>query len=290
MMRELKTFVTVAHLGSFAGAGARLGLTQSAVSAQIQRLEQTLGFTLFERSGRAAKLNAAGRETLPRAEEIVGLFQQLGHPAAAREGGGLVRVGAIASAHVSFLPTAVANFCQAYPDCRLRIVPGVSLNLLGQVDAGEIDIAVMIRPPFALPVDLEWKSLAREPYVMLAPSHAEGDWRSLLETQPFIRYDRASFGGRLVDQFLRLLRAGVRDMIELDELQMILQLVAQGLGVALVPRSHFMAPWPAQVRVLELGEHTFYREIGMVERPRHARQTLASRLAEHISAAMAAPA
>jgi DNA-binding transcriptional LysR family regulator len=65
MLRELKTFVTVARLGTFAAAGQQVGLTQSAVSAQIRVLEQHLGVRLFDRSGRAAVLNAAGRYALP---------------------------------------------------------------------------------------------------------------------------------------------------------------------------------------------------------------------------------
>ncbi len=49
-------------------------------------------------------------------------------------------------------------------------MPGVSLSLLGQVDAGEIDIAVMIRPPYALPAELEWRALLSEPFELLAPA------------------------------------------------------------------------------------------------------------------------
>ena len=51
MLRELKTFIAVARHGTFAGAGERIGLTQSAVRAQIQRLEASLGFQLFDRAG-----------------------------------------------------------------------------------------------------------------------------------------------------------------------------------------------------------------------------------------------
>ncbi|MFX7866484.1 LysR substrate-binding domain-containing protein, partial [Acinetobacter baumannii] len=73
-----------------------------------------------------------------------------------------------------------------FPHCRTRIVPGVSLDLLGLVDAGEIDLAVLIRPPFAVPADLEWRTLVAEPFVLLVPDSLPGDdWRVLLEHQPF---------------------------------------------------------------------------------------------------------
>ena len=282
MIRELRTFIAVAREGSFAGAGARIGLTQSAVSAQIARLEEELGFPLFERTGRSAKLNGAGQEALNRAEEIVGLYGQLGHQAHSQLEATLVKVGAVASVQESFMPRALATFREEFPDCRLRIEPGVSLGLLGQVDAGEIDIAVMIKPPFNLPAELEWRPLVREAFVCLAPAHSEGSWRELLETEAFIRYDHASFGGRLVDQFLRRSRIAVREAIELDELRGMVQLVAQGVGVALAPRSLALGHWPSQVRVMDLGRDVFYREIGLVERARHGRQPAASRLADHI--------
>src|SRR6185437_3884516 len=199
MLNELKTFIAVTQYGTFSGAGARIGLTQSAVSAQMQR------------------------------------------------------VGAIASAQVSLLADALARFRDDRPGWRIRVVPGVSLGLLGQVDSGELDLAIIIKPPFALPSELEWRTLVAEPFVLLAPKKlARGgrSWRELLRSEPFIRSERASFGGRLVDRFLRRSRLNVRDVIELDELQAIVQLVAHGIGVALIPKSVGLGKWPARVAAL----------------------------------------
>jgi DNA-binding transcriptional LysR family regulator len=286
MLRELRTFIAVCRHGTFASAGAHIGLTQSAVSAQIHRLEQELGYALFDRTGRSARLNGAGRQALALAEEMIALYARLAEHGGAAQAQGMVRVGAIASAQTSFLPDAIAAFRDELPGWRVQIVPGVSLNLLGQVDAGELDIAVMIRPPFALPSELEWRSLAVEPFVLLAPSSARAHtWRALIESEPFIRYDRGSFGGRLVDRFLRRSRIAVRDAVELDELQGIVQLVSRGLGVALVPRTAAQRGWPRGVVELDLGDDTFHREIGLVERASHSRQPIASRLAECIGEA-----
>jgi DNA-binding transcriptional LysR family regulator len=149
-------------------------------------------------------------------------------------------------------------------------------------------MAVIIKPPFALPSELEWRSLATEPFALLAPSkQARGPWRELIRSEPFIRYDRRSFGGRQVDRFLRRARLTVHDAIELDELQGIVQLVVRGLGVALIPLSAGLGKLPRGVSAIDLGDDTFYREIGLVERPRHSRQAVAGRLADFISAAAA---
>ncbi|MFM0296345.1 MULTISPECIES: LysR family transcriptional regulator [Paraburkholderia] len=291
MLSELKTFIAVSQYGTFSGAGARIGLTQSAVSAQMQRLEQELGFALFDRTGRSATLNDAGRETLALAEEMMTLYARLSERGAGAAESGMLRVGAIASAQVSFLADALTRFREDRPGWRIRVVPGVSLGLLGQVDSGELDLAVIIKPPFALPSELEWRTLVTEPFVLLVPKtlvrgkgHARS-WRELLRSEPFIRYDRTSFGGRLVDRFLRRSRLNVHDVIELDELQGIVQLVARGIGVALIPDSAGLGNWPANVAALELGEATFHREIGLVQRPRHSRQAVAGALADCIGMA-----
>ncbi len=285
MIRELKTFIAVAQHGTFAGAGERVGLTQSAVSAQMHRLEEHLGVTLFDRTGRSATLNAAGKRTLALAQELISLYARLADQEGEAVQGGLLNVGAIASAQVSLLPDALALFHREFPAWRVRLVPGVSLNLLAQVDAGEIDLAVIIRPPFALSPELEWRMLATEPFVLLVPAPlAATPWRAALEREPFIRYDRRSFGGRQVEQFLRKLRIAVHDWIEVDELQGIVQLVARGMGVALLPTAALSGPWPRGVHALDLGEDVFYREIGLVWHARQGEQPVTARLAEYIAA------
>ncbi|WP_250515600.1 LysR family transcriptional regulator [Caballeronia sp. INDeC2] len=272
MLRELQTFIAVARHGTFAGAGAHIGLTQSAVSAQMQRLEAHLGVALFDRTGRSATLNKAGRRTLELADELIALYARLAEPEGEDGRGGSLSVGAIASAHAVLLPEAISAFRRVLPAWRIRLVPGVSLNLLASVDAGEMDMAVIIRPPFSLPAELRWRTLVAEPFVLLAPAaKKDADWRELIETEPFIRYDRRSFGGRQVDTFLTKRRIAVRDSIEVDELPGIAQLVARGLGVALVPVTDGIGAWPRGAVALELGDDTFHREIGLVERARRVR-------------------
>lgn len=263
MIREFKTFIAVARDGTFTGAGRSLGLTQSAVSAQMRRLEDYLGVTLFERTGKSATLNATARDLLPQAEEFVAMAQRMAVSVGAGRVKGLLRIGAIASAQQDLLVAALKAFRQIFPEVRVRVVPGVSLSLLGQVDAGEIDLAVMLRPPFALPPELSWRPLVQEPIVLAAPAGLPVQpWREVLGTQPFIRYDRSSFGGRLVDLFLKKQRIVVREAVELDEMDAIANLVRGGLGVALVPRTRQFDA--RDLWVDDLGEAGFQREIGLI--------------------------
>ena len=283
MIRELKTLIAVAREGTFAAAGHKVGLTQAAVSAQMQRLEARFGFDLFDRSGRSARLNAMGQQTLTRAEELIHLYDTLGAGRAEDPAAALVGIGAIASVQRSLLPDVLATFHAQAGKCRVRVTPGLSMELIDQVDVGELDMAVIIRPPFALHSDLRWTTLAQEPFRLLVPRRVAGsDWATLLATQPFVRYDRTSFGGRQVDRFLRAAHVAVDDVCELDELDAIVRLVANGVGVALVPQTATHRRWPAAVRAIDLAEHTFHREIGLAHRSLRSLKEPARRLAELI--------
>lgn len=281
MISELQTFIAVCKHGTFVAAGERIGLTQSAVSSQIKRLEEALGFELFNRTGRSATLNAAGQTTLARAEEICALYAKLGDPPSDTSTRGLLRIGAIASAQPTLLARALERFRKALPQVLVHVSPGVSMRLMDDLDAGQIDAALIIRPPFGVLPELTWQALVHEPYVLIAPKTVPGkNWRTLIQSQPFLRYDRASFGGRLVQGFLRREGLAVHDSIEIDEISGLIHLASKGLGVALVPLVEAHLPLPPGVRAISLGESTFYREIGLLRRKPRASPPVVAQFAE----------
>ncbi|MEN3259413.1 LysR family transcriptional regulator [Sodalis endosymbiont of Spalangia cameroni] len=268
MLRELYTFIAVTRYGTFSAAGQRIGLTQSAVSAQIRLLEQHLGMRLFDRSGRAAVLNANGQRVLPLAQEIVTLFGRMRQPATVSEYRGTIRIGAISTTQTGLLPQVLLRLQRQAPDLETQIIPGVSFNLLNQVEAGNIDLAVVIKPDFVLTKDLYSEPLLREPFVLVTPLGMKGeDPLALLRAAPFIRYDRTSFGGRMVSQFLRRERLTPKIALEIDEIDAIVRMVEHNLGVALVPLAGQWRERAERVRVVPLGESlTFYRELIVVMR------------------------
>jgi DNA-binding transcriptional LysR family regulator len=267
MLRELKTFIAVTRHGTFAAAGMHIGLTQSAVSAQIRQLEQALGVPLFDRTGRQATLNAAGLRALPLAREMLETFNRMAVPVDANEYRGELKVGAITTAQTGLLPQALVRLRQAAPTVECKLIPGVSLELLSQVDAGELDSAIIIRPPFDLPKELHVQVLRKEPFALIVPHTLAGDDPlQLLATQPHVRYDRTSFGGRLVSRFLKEHKLDVQVALELDELEAIVKMVECGLGVSLIPQAGLWLERSPNVRVIPLGSRTFYREIILLSR------------------------
>lgn len=286
MLRELRTFVAIARDGSFAAAGQRIGLTQAAVSAQMQRLEAALGFALFERAGRTARLNDRGLITLRQAQALIDQFASLGTMVDPAIEARTISVGAIASLQRSVLADLLPAFYRDFPNQPLRIVPGVSMQLVDLVDAGELDMALIIRPPFGLHGDLEWTAIAQEPFRLIVHRKVRGDdWAAIVRNEPFIRYDRSSFGGRQVEQFLRREQLDVREICEVDELDVIVTLVARQVGVALLPQTVGHWRWPAAVRAIDLGTRTFHREVGLVYRSQAGASAMAHQLIERITAA-----
>lgn len=275
MIRELKTFISVAQKGTFAAAGQHIGLTQSAVSAQIKSLEVALGVKLFDRTARAATLNSAGQRAVPLAEEILKIFIRMGSPDSGNDFHGVLRIGAIGTVQTGILPQALLALRSQAPFVETTLVPGVSLNLLSQVDASELDLAILIQPPFSLPKDLHAEIIAREAFVLVTSKDIQGDDPlTILREQPFVRYDRGSFGGRLVTQFLKEQKIHVQQALELDELDAIVKMVRCGLGVSLVPKAGLWLEHIEDLRVIELGELTFFREIVLLSRYRERQSPL----------------
>ena len=130
---------------------------------------------------------------------------------------------------------------------------------------GELDAAIITRPPFDLPKTCDWKTFYREKLVLLKPSSVkEANVKALLTGHPFIRYDSRAWGGFLVDNYLRKVGIRPKERFELDALDAIAVLVDRGLGVALVP--DWPPPWPADLSLtrIPVGDPAFDRHVGIV--------------------------
>ena len=274
MIAEFRTFITVVRYGNFSAAADAICLTQSAVSSQIRRVEEHFGYALFDRTGRSSSLNEAGRALVPKIEDLVRQFDALAQDDRSLNPAGKLRIGSITTAQMGLLVPAFANARAQGLDAHMHIVPGTSIELMDHLDAGLIDAAIIVRPPFGIYSQLVWQPLLYEPYVVLAPAHYHAqNWEELLRAHPFIRYERGAFGGRLAERFLRKRQLKLDEIAELDDVPSLYALVKAGVGASIAPLTSALLPLSEEVRVWSLGEHTFYREIGMLRQrsPREAR-------------------
>ncbi len=265
MIRYLRTFVVAAETSSFSATGARLGLTQSAVSTQIRRLEEDLDCQLFERNGKSVTVSEAGQRLLPEAMQLLDLFNRM-KGAGNRSDSRPIDIGAISTVQMTLFPKALLRFRQDFPDVRVNIVPGVSAQLLMQVDARELDIAVIIKPRLGIPSDLRWIPLMQETFVVILPTGLSLPLNELPRTLPFVRYTRTSHGGQMVDRYLKQNNLPVQDSIELDEPLVIMNVVGEGLGWSILPGELIPLSTTPTVRVLPLPGRPPTREIGIIVR------------------------
>lgn len=262
MLNELKTLLAIKKYGSFSAAGQHIGLTQAAVSAQIKSLERQLGIELFERIGRKAHLNMEGLRVSKHAEEIMHLIEKIKQPESLIDYRGTIKIGAIASIQSGFFPQLLKKFKEYLPYSKVRILPGVSFNLLNMIENGEINLGIIIKPNFPLSKEFSYYSLCKEAFVLVTPKYVTGtDYKEILKTYPFIRYDCSSFGGNIITNFLSKHEIETQDFLELEDVEAIVKMVENGLGVALIP---FNAPWRDQqkdLNVIRLEGEEFYREL-----------------------------
>ncbi|KSV74875.1 hypothetical protein N185_17905 [Sinorhizobium sp. GW3] len=267
--RFLETFLAVVQHGSLAEASRRMGVTPAAVAQRIQALEDEIGLPLLARSGRRVKPTEAGVAILEKSRRVLAEVRQLKGVARDDQAFGELRLGAISTVLTGLLPNALRRVFDRTPGIDIFLLPGTSAELYNSVAEEKIDAAILVKPPFPIPKTLNWDLIRSERFVLLAPPDlSETPVDRLLREQPFIRYDRSNWGGRLADTYLQTQRILPRLWLELDSLEAISMMVEAGLGVSLMP--DWRSPLFDNLRVARLPlPNAPSREIGLL-RPRNA--------------------
>lgn len=145
MLTELRHFLLIAEHGTFTEAARRAHLSQPALSASIQRLEERVGAKVLDRGRRGATLTAAGEALEPRARATLSAFED-GVRAVAEVQGlrrGVVRIGGGATVCTYLLPKTLAAFRRRHPDVELRVREGVPDALMNDLHDGALDVAIV---------------------------------------------------------------------------------------------------------------------------------------------------
>jgi DNA-binding transcriptional LysR family regulator len=245
-LRQLEHFVAVAQDCHFTRAAKRLHIAQSGLSASIRSLERELGAPLFLRSTRQVQLTPAGQALLVEARRALAASSAAKDAVAAVQGllRGSLSIGSLQCLPALHLPALLAGFVSAHPGLDVSLRQGGSGELTDLVRAGRLDVAFVSRParPLYAPEEVVVAELDREPLVLACvPDHPLAAREEVklqdLANERFVDFP-ADWGTRdLADRVLA--EAGVerRVALEATDVHSLLDLVAIGLGVALVPRS-----------------------------------------------------
>lgn len=244
-LHQLRCFVAVAEDLHFGRAARRLDMLPSALSRDIRLLETSLGTPLLLRTTRNVMLSQDGaafvddaRALLARADALAAEVRERGR----RRSRSLIRIGAIDTAAAGLVPPLLHDFRELQAEVTVQLLEDKTVRLVPKLLSGRLDIA-FIRPPARLDRRIETMMLFHETPVVAIPSrHRLASRRRLsieaLADEPMIVPDRSS-RPHSHDLTIKLFqRAGLRPNLSqgAEEKQTIVQLVAAGLGLAIVPR------------------------------------------------------
>lgn len=268
-LHQLRYFVAVAERRHFTRAAADLSIAQPSVSKQIRKLEEELHAPLFRRARGAVALTQAGEALLPWAKRVLADVDgaRAGVSGIAGLEHGRLSVGATPSLTTVLLPDVLARFHGAHPGIELVLHEAGSRVLLGGLERGEIELALVI-----LPVSEEifaTTPLLREDLVLAVPhSHRLARRRSVsiadLRDVPLVMF-REGYDLRAVT-IAACQRAGFEPTFALEggEMDGVLRMAAAGLGVAVVPRSVIGSDGP--LVAIRIADPPLERTVGLAHR------------------------
>lgn len=288
-VRQLRYFVVLAHQRHFTRAAALLHIAQPALSQQVRALERELGVTLLNRTRRRVELTGAGEALLARAERLLAELEHAEAEMAEFAGlrRGRVVLGALQSLSGYWLAGVLACFHAQYPGIELALREDGSEQLVQLLAAAQLDFALLHVtgepwPAYLLSPEIATEPLFAEELVLIAPlGHPLADRGegvpvafAELRDEAFVAFKP---GGGL-RQALEAAGASAgfapRIVCESANLTTIRALVADGLGVSLLPRSVAESPGRA-VAVIPLAEPSLARRVLLAWRADHLRSAAA---------------
>jgi DNA-binding transcriptional LysR family regulator len=242
--RQLQAFCAVVEKKSFSQAAEQLGVTQPAVSLQVRALEQRLGQSLLDRSGRRVEPTEAGRRLYRSAQRMLALEEQLLDEVSADDGGltGTLAIGASTGPGAHLVPLLLCDFQREHPDLHVALSIWDTQTVIERVVDRQLELGVV--GALRRHRSLEFEPLVRDEIVLaVPPGHdAAGGTISLdeLKEETLIVMQEGAGVRQVVEEELRragLRLRGVEPKLELGLQESVKSAVAAGYGVAFISRT-----------------------------------------------------
>lgn len=268
--RQLEVFCAVAKTMSFTRASHMLFISQSTVSQHVREMEGALGVKVFSRNRRNISLTTAGENLLERSRNIFQLLEEAETEAktATDPYRGKLSFGCASTTLLYHLPSILLEYTHKYPNVELNITGGTIQEVGAQMWSGALDLALVVLP-LNSPA-METVVLFEESFVGVVPAkHRLADRLNLhvpdLAAERFILHRQGQNTRKLIDRFLFKLRITPQVTIELAETEAIKAMVAQGLGVSILPESAFLnARDQRDVRTFHIAKKNLKRSLAVV--------------------------
>lgn len=269
--RHLRALVAVAQYRNFAAAATDLGISQPTLTRTVRRAEDMLGVALFTRTTRRVALTAAGREFLPMAERLLsdlGLGIRNVRELAEMERGQVVIASLMTIAH-GVLPGAVRRFAANYPSVAVELREGVQARVLEEVRGGSADFGLGDAPDVGGPLEIE--SLGEHGFRIALPAghrllHRKSVSLKDLAGERLISMPTEAAARRTLDAAAIAAGVALDSHFTVGQFTTAFQLVAEGLGVAIVPSTYFDGGHPDNVSSRPLRGQDVVQRLGVIRR------------------------
>ncbi|MEM9248123.1 MAG: LysR family transcriptional regulator [Pseudomonadota bacterium] len=284
---DLEAFLAVKETASFHAASEQLHLSQSSVTRRVQKLEDALGTVLFERTTRAVRPTLAAKRLQLRAEAILQDAQETtramrdDEAAFAAQRAQIVTLATVPTVVAGWVGPALKAFRAAGNTARVRVLDLAANDVAEAVAQGEADFGICSVPLSESSTDFEL--LFSEPIVLVLPKGhllAERDrlvWSDLAEDALIL--PARGTGNRLVmDEALARSDRPVRWTYEVGRSSTALDLVAQGVGIALLPQMAVQGAYAGLVDTRPMSDPQILRPIGFISRIGQSERTVSRAL------------
>jgi LysR family hydrogen peroxide-inducible transcriptional activator len=237
-LRQLRYVEALARLGHFGRAASDCAVSQPALSVAVRELEDSIGAPLFERGPRTVRLSGFGTEFVRRARAILRDVDELEDMArASRDASmGELRLGVIPTVAPYLLPTILAALDARWPTLDVKVRETVTPNLIADLHEARLDAAILALPVHEVAFDCS--EVLTEPFVLVRPL---GDATRAIPAPKDLRDERLLLleeGHCFRDQalsFCDMRTTDTRNALDGSSLTTIVQMVAAGMGVTLIP-------------------------------------------------------
>lgn len=235
---QLRYFLCVAGRQSFTRAAEELGISQSALSRSIQKLEGELRQPVFERKTRSVVLTDAGLLLQARASQVMSIIDDTKSEITDDGKSGRLRVGAIPTIAPYFLPQVLRQFSRSFPHATVIVQENVTEVLLKSCTQGEIDLAILSQPIPAKYLDVE-ELFEEELLLVLPPDHPLTGKEKIrlndVEPFPFVLLNEAHCLSDSIVSFCRQRSFQPVTVERTSQLTMVQELVSLSHGVSMIP-------------------------------------------------------
>ena len=267
-LRHIQTYVTVCHEGSIIGAANKLHISQPAVSITIRELEEYCGFKLFERISRKLFITPEGKEILEYASMILSLFEEMNSTSESLRKRQIVRVGSGMTMGELLLPRIVGEFMEIHKDIMIKVHVNSFLTIRQQLLNNELDLG-LIDANIQDSAILKCTMFQENPLVVVCnKNHILCNKKSLtlhdIADQNFILSEKDSDTRVALENMFLLTNLKINIVWEAASLISMVNAVAVGLGIAVLPSNYVNILQNDNIAVLNIKGFNIIRKVNMV--------------------------